>query len=69
MVHLVVSFHFGVLQCMLRVYPCEDVGTGWKGKDSGWGRRREGVISLCKDSKKIDDVNTARGYYLIYLCK
>lgn len=56
---------------MLRVYPCGDVDTGWKGKDGGWGRRRElpSIISRCKDSKKIDEVNTLRGYYLIYLCK
>lgn len=38
-------------------------GTGWVGQEEGR------VISSCKDSKKIDEVNTIRGHYLIYLCK
>lgn len=52
---------------MLRFHPSRDV----RRKEGGQGRRREreGVISNCKYSKKIDEVNTIRGYYLVYLCK
>lgn len=58
---------FGVLQCMLRAIPGGDAGKGSEGREVG-GRRRGG-ISSCKDSKKIDEVNTIRGYYLVYSCK
>lgn len=57
----------GVLQCMLRIHPYGDIGLegeqGWMGQEEGR------VISSCKDSKKIDEVNTIGGHYLIYLCK
>lgn len=49
--------------------PCGDVGMGWKGKGSGWGRRRERLLVVARILRKIDEVNTIRGYYLIYLCK
>lgn len=41
---------------------------GWKDKELGGGRRRGTLIS-CKNSKKIEEVNTIGGYYLIYSCK
>lgn len=41
---------------------------GWKEKEHGGGRRRGTIIS-CKNSKKIEDMNTIGGYYFIYSCK
>lgn len=49
------------------LYPCGDVDTGWKGKDGGWDGRRElpFIISRCKDSKKVDEVNTLKKRVLL----
>ena len=40
----------------------------WKEEEHGGGRRRGTIIS-CDYSKKIKEVNTIGGYYLIYSCE
>lgn len=51
---------------MLSLHPFEG---GWKKEKHGRGDRRREMIISCKDSKKIDEVNTRGGYYLVYSCK
>lgn len=51
-IYLGIFLPLGVLQCMLRIHPCGDVGIGEEGNKGGWGRRREGSLVVARILRK-----------------